>query len=305
MNDLWLPMRESFDASARAALIAAAADTWRGAGRQDATAESSRVLRSSGKSASYGELACARRAVGRAQRNVSLKRSGGLQIDRQTRAPPRQRLQTEWLGGFQHRCASAGACSYASVRMYPALGGKINLRFRCRGCPIPAPESGKIIAVEPYAGGLASYGSGTGGVAVIADTPFHAMRALDKVTVEWDHGPAADLSSRDVIEALSHAIDNNKGKAHYEHGDVEAALKSMGKTAIAAEYRAPFLAHATMEPMNTTVQFKDGAATIWAPAQGPAFTVNAVAKVLGINADKVKLVIPFSAAASVGAPLST
>ncbi len=286
VNDLWLPMREA-GASARAALIAAAADTWK-VPVGECRAESSRVLHSSGKSASYGELAARAAQLG-VPKNVSLKDPAAFKL---IGKPVRRLDNASKLNGsavFSIDVLPPGLL-YASVRMCPTLGGKVT-RFDAAAAQ-SLPGVRKIIAVEPYAGGLASYGSGTGGVAVIADTPFHAMRALDKVTVEWDHGPAADLSSRDVIEALSHAIDNNKGKAHYEHGDVEAALKSAGKT-IAAEYRAPFLAHATMEPMNTTVQFKDGAATVWAPAQGPAFAVNAVAKVLGINADKVKLVIPF------------
>jgi isoquinoline 1-oxidoreductase beta subunit len=100
------------------------------------------------------------------------------------------------------------------------------------------------------------------------------------------------VSSRDVIDGLAHSLDVEKGKAHYEHGDVEAALKSAAKT-IDAEYRVPYLAHATMEPMNCTVQFKDGAATVWASTQAPSLARDAVAKVLGIKANKVTVVIPF------------
>ena len=118
------------------------------------------------------------------------------------------------------------------------------------------------------------------------------MRALKKVTVEWDHGPAADLSSKEVIDALAQTLDTKTGKVAYEHGDVEAALKSAAKT-VTAEYRVPFLAHATMEPMTCTVQFKDGAATAWAETQDPGLARNAIANVLGIKADKVTIVIPF------------
>jgi isoquinoline 1-oxidoreductase beta subunit len=117
------------------------------------------------------------------------------------------------------------------------------------------------------------------------------MQAVRKIKVEWDHGAAATLSSKAAIDAMSQALDSNKGSVHFERGNVDAALQSAAKT-ITAEYRAPYLAHATMEPMNCTVQFKDGRATVWAPAQGPAFAVNAVADVLGIKANRVRLIIP-------------
>jgi isoquinoline 1-oxidoreductase beta subunit len=285
VNDLWLPMREA-GASARAALIAAAADTWKVPAGECRT-ESGRVVHSSGKSASYGELAARAGQMG-VPRNVALKDPAAFKLI----GKPVKRLDNAAkINGsavYSIDMLPPGLL-YASVKMCPTLGGKV-ASFSAAGAQ-SLPGVRKVIAVAPYAGGLASYGSGTGGVAVIADTPFHAIRAVEKVTVEWDHGPAANLSSQDAIHAMSVALDGNKGKAHFERGDVEAALKTASKT-ISAEYRAPYLAHATMEPMNCTVQFKDGAATVWAPAQGPAFAVNAVAGVLGIKADKVKLIIP-------------
>jgi len=75
---------------------------------------------------------------------------------------------------------------YASVKMCPTLGGKVARLDAAVAQSLPGVR--KVITLQPYAGGLASYGSGTGGVAVIADTPFHAMRAVEKVTVEWIMG---------------------------------------------------------------------------------------------------------------------
>jgi len=285
VNDLWFPMREA-GASARAALIAAAADTWKVPAGECRT-ESSRVIHSSGKSASYGELATRAGQMG-VPKNVALKDPATFKL---IGKPVRRLDNAPKINGsaiYSIDMLPPGLL-YASVKMCPTLGGKVARLDAAVAQSLPGVR--KVITLQPYAGGLASYGSGTGGVAVIADTPFHAMRAVEKVTVEWDHGPAASLSSQDAIRTLSQALDANKGKAHFEHGDVEAALKSAAKT-ITAEYRAPYLAHATMEPMNCTVQFKDGAATVWAPAQGPAFAVNAVAGVLGIKAEKVHLIIP-------------
>jgi len=161
--------------------------------------------------------------------------------------------------------------------MCPTLGGKV-ARFDCAAA---ARLTGvkKVLAFGGHNGG-------TGGVAVIADTPFHAMRALKQLTVEWDHGAAANVSSEDIYRELAQTLDKESGFAYFSRGDVDAALKSAAKT-ITAEYRAPYLAHAVLEPINCTVQFKDGQATVWASTQVPGVARSAVAKVLGIDVDMV------------------
>jgi isoquinoline 1-oxidoreductase beta subunit len=284
VNDQWLPLREA-GASARAALIAAAAGLWK-VPAGECRAESGRVLHGSGKSATFGELA-ARASQLPVPKDAPLKDPAGFKLI----GKPVRRMDS---AAKIHGSAVYGidvlppGLLYASVLMCPTLGGKTK-RFDATAAQ-SLPGVRKVIALDAYAGGLGSFGAGTGGVAVIADTPFHAMRALKKVTVDWDDGPAANVSSREVIDGLSKSLDTENGSTHYKRGDVEAALKSAAKT-IGAEYRVPYLAHATMEPMNCTVQFKDGAAEVWAGTQFPAFARNTVAKVLGIKADKVKLTV--------------
>ena len=287
VTDLWLPMRQA-GASARAALIAAAADTWK-VPALECRAESGRVTHSSGKSASFGELAGRAAQMG-VPRNVALKDPSAFNM----------------IGKEMHRLDNTAKANgsavysldvtppglvYASVAMCPTMGGKVTSFDASAVLKMPGVK--KVVKVEPYAGGLASYGAGTGGVAAIADTPWRAMKAADAMRekITWDHGPAKGLGIRGVMAGQVQALDAGKGKKQLDTGDVEAALKGAVKT-ILAEYNVPFLAHATMEPMNATVKFKDGAATLWAPAQGPALAVNAVAGVLGIKANKVKLMIP-------------
>jgi isoquinoline 1-oxidoreductase beta subunit len=285
VNDLWLPMREA-GASARAALIAAAADIWK-LPANECRAESGRVVHASGKSAPFGELA-ARAAELPIPKNVPLKDPSAFKLI----GKPVRRLDSsakiKGSGIFGIDVLPDGLL-YASVTMCPTVGGKV-ARIDAAAAQV-LPGVRKAVVFEPYAAGLMTVGAGTGGVAVIADTPYHAMRAIKKVTVDWDHGPAANLSSEEVIGGLAKLLDSKNGHVHYEHGDVEAALKSAAKT-IDAEYRVPYLAHATMEPMNCTVQFKNGAATVWAATQVPAFARDAVGTVLGIHADKVKVVVP-------------
>jgi isoquinoline 1-oxidoreductase beta subunit len=133
---------------------------------------------------------------------------------------------------------------------------------------------------------------GTGGVAAIADTPFHAMQAAKAVNVQWDPGPAASLSSAQIIESLAKQLAADEGSVAYQVGDSRAALGQAART-LGAEYRVPYLAHATMEPMNCTVQFKDGAATVWTGTQAPVAAQFAVAQGLGIPMDKVAVNVTF------------
>lgn len=273
IKDLWLPMREA-GASARAMLIGAAAGEWKlPAG--ECRAEAGRVSHPSGRSASFGELAAlaARQPL---PGKVTLKDPARFKLIGQPLRRIEAASKLDGTARFGMDVLPPGML-YASVTMCPTLGGKV-ARFD-GAAAAKSPGVKKVIAV-------AGYNGGAGGVAVIADTPFHAMRALEQVGVEWDHGALAGVSSEDVYRRLAQTLDQATGFAYYRHGDVDAALAAAAKT-ITAEYRAPYLAHAAMEPMNCTVQFKDGAATVWASSQVPGVARSQTAKVLGIAPEKV------------------
>jgi len=284
INDQWLPMRAA-GASARAALIAAAAASWNVPARECRT-ECGRVLHSSGRSASYGELAT-RAAQLPVPRNAALKDPSSFKLIGKPvrRLDAAAKVNGSAVYGID---VALPGLRYASVMACPTVGGKVTRLDPNSAQTLPGVH--KVLAFDAYEGGLGSYGPGTGGVAAIAETTYHAMRALQKVTVEWDHGPATAVSSRAILDGLSQALDTNKGKAHYQRGDVEQALRSAAKM-ISAEYRVPYLAHATMEPLNCTVWFKDGAAQVWVGTQFPGFARNAVAKVLGIKPDRVTVTV--------------
>lgn len=273
IKDLWLPMREA-GASARAMLIGAAAEQWQ-LPPGECRAEGGRVLHPSGKSSGFGELA-ALAARQPPPRKAPLKDPARFKLIGQ----PLRRIEAASKGDGTARFGMdvlPPGMLYASVAMCPTLGGK-PVRFD-GAAATKLPGVKKVMAVEGYNGG-------SGGVAVIADTPFHAMRALSQVSVEWDHGALAGVSSEDVYRRLAQTLDQESGFAYHSHGDAEAALGSAAKT-IAAEYRAPYLAHAAMEPMNCTAQFKDGAATVWVSTQVPGVARSQAAKVLGIAPEKV------------------
>ena len=273
IKDLWLPMREA-GASARAMLINAAAEQWQlPAG--ECRAEAGKVSHPSGKSASFGDLA-ALAAQQPLPRKVELKDPARFRLLGRPLPRIEAAAKLDGTAVFGIDVTPPGML-YASVIMCPTLGGKPAGFDASAASKLPGVR--KVMAVDACNGG-------SGGVAVIADTPFHALRALAQVKVQWDHGAGAAVSSEDVYRKLAQTLERESGFAYYRHGDVDAALRTAART-ISAEYRAPYLAHAAMEPMNCTVQFKDGAATVWASTQVPGVARNAAAKVLGIAPEKV------------------
>lgn len=273
IKDLWLPMREA-GASARAMLVAAAAELWR-LPAAECSAANGKVHHPSGKSASFGELVT-RAAAQPLPAKPVLKEATKFKLIGHPVPRIDAAAKTDGSARFGIDARPAGLL-YASVLMCPTLGGTV--------ARLDAAAAAQAAGVKHVVSFDALCG-GTGGAAVIAQTLFEALRALPLLKVEWDHGAAAGVSSEQIYRELAQTLDADDGFGYYRHGDADAALKSAAKT-IHAEYRAPYLAHATLEPMNCTVQFKDGAATVWVSTQVPGLARDAVANVLGIGADKV------------------
>ena len=287
IKDLWLPMRQA-GASARAMLITAAAARWKVPAAELRTDAGRIVHASSARSASFGELA-AQAAQLPVPHDAPLKNPADFKLI----GKPTRRLEAaSKLDGSARFGIDAlpDGLLYASITMCPTLGGKVKSFDASAAQNLPGVR--RIVALEPVAGGLGGAGQTSGGVAAIADTPFHATRALEKVTIEWNHGPAAGVDSAQLMDALAATLDTQAGAAHLEHGDVDAALAASAKR-IKAEYRVPFLAHATMEPMNCTVQLQDGKAKAWIPTQAVGFARDAVAKALGIKGADVDVTVTF------------
>jgi isoquinoline 1-oxidoreductase beta subunit len=274
LKDLWLPMREA-GASARAMLVAAAAQAW-GVPAGEVVAAAGVLSHPSGKQARFGALAAAA-ARQPLPGDVKLKTAAQFKLIGQ----PLPRIEAAAKGNgravFAIDVLPLGLL-YASVVMCPTLGGKVQSFDAARALRLPGLK--KVLAVPGLNGG-------TAGVAAIADTPWHAMQAVQAVQVQWDEAvPAAGFSSAAGLDRLAQTLDGETGFAYYSTGDVKAALKGAAQT-ISAEYRAPWLSHATLEPQNCTVQLKDGRATVWAPTQVPGIARSAVAQVLGIPAAQV------------------
>ncbi|GAA3915022.1 xanthine dehydrogenase family protein molybdopterin-binding subunit [Litoribacillus peritrichatus] len=126
----------------------------------------------------------------------------------------------------------------------------------------------------------------TSGIAVIADSYWQARKGLNALSVEWDEGENASLSTQAVFEQYKQMADQDEGDSRRDEGDIESAL-SNGDLVISAEYQAPFLAHATMEPQNCVAHVQADRCDIWAPTQGPDVAQVAAAKVTDLSLDQI------------------
>ena len=122
-------------------------------------------------------------------------------------------------------------------------------------------------------------------VAVVADGYWHASRALAALDVEWASGDWADTSQEDLFAQFGGELDRavvEGGEVEMDVGDVDAAMADAAQR-LEAEYRVPYLAHATMEPMNCTVWVRDGVCDVWTGSQNPLGLRAAVAEAVALE----------------------
>lgn len=274
VKDLWLPMREA-GATARAMLVGAAAQAWQ-VPAGEVTVSAGVLRHASGRQASFGELAVAAAALPVPETAVLKEPAQFTLIGKPL---PRIEAADKALGTARFGIdVLLPDMLYATVVMCPTLGGGVQSFDAAAALKLPGVK--KVVGVPGYHGG-------TAGVALIADSPWHALQAIKQVLVTWDHNvPAAQFDSARAMDGMAQALDKERGFGFYSIGDVQAALASAAQV-VRAEYRAPFVAHHTLEPQNCTVLVKPGRAVVWAPTQVPGFARWVAAQVLGLANDEV------------------
>ncbi len=273
VKDSWLPMREA-GAAARARLIAAAARDWKMPPAECETG-GGRVTHPSGLSATYGELAEAAARIGAVDFRLKDRRSFKLIGLPTERVDAAAKVNGSAVFGLDVKLPGL---LYAGVAMCPVFGG--TLAASTTDAVLAMRGVKKIISLKADRSGAPD------AVAVVADSRWHAMQAVKKLELAWEPGEHAKLDSSAVLQTLSDALDTDQGYAYHRSGDI-TSLKDV-KT-VSAEYRAPFLAHATLEPVNCTAQFTEGRVKLWVPTQAPSVVVSAAARVAGVSAEQVDL----------------
>jgi len=126
------------------------------------------------------------------------------------------------------------------------------------------------------------------GVAVVADNYWAAKKGRDALKVTWNEGSMKAVSSETLYQGSIDAAKNGRAIEAKKVGDVATARAKATKT-VEAVYYAPFLAHATMEPMNATADVRADGCEVWSGVQAQMVVQGQVAKLLGIPVEKVKV----------------
>ncbi|MBB4381357.1 isoquinoline 1-oxidoreductase, beta subunit [Bradyrhizobium sp. Rc3b] len=262
----WLPLRKA-GATARAMLVQAAAAQW-GVEPASCTASKGEVAHeASGRKLAYGALALA--AQGQTPpKDVALKDPKDFVIIGQ----PLKRLDTpDKVNGKAVYGIDAilPGMKFATVAACPVFGGKVGKVDDSAAVKLPGVR--KVVVLDDM-------------VAVIGDHMWAAKKGLEALKIEWNEGPNAAITTKDVWDDLRKASQKD-GAVAKSDGDIAKALASGDK--FEAAYELPFLAHASMEPINATVHVKPDSCEIWTGTQIMTRVQSEAAKAAGLPVDKV------------------
>ncbi len=253
-------------AAAREMLVAAAADSW-GVSASQCRAEAGYVIDSQGRRVSFGAVA---------------QRASELPVPKrpQLKDPKTFRLIGRTLPRLDSEVKVRGEAVYgidvqmdglktARVAHPPSFGGALESLDAKRALAIDGVRAVKEIPT---------------GVAVIADHYWAASQGVEALVLEWNEGPHGALDSAKIRERCTAALTG--GRVVRSEGDAAAALHR-AESPIEATYHVPFLAHATMEPMNCTAHVTEDRCELFAPTQSPTGAQDTAAAITGLPLERI------------------
>jgi isoquinoline 1-oxidoreductase beta subunit len=273
IRTMWTPLRNA-GAAARAMLVAAAAAKW-GVDKGEITV-SNGVIAHGDKKLGFGDVAEA---------------ASKLEIPKEIllKDPAKFTIIGKKTDRLDNRDLVAGRSHYGIDTRVPGMLYAAVLRAPVFGGKVASVDDGKAKAIDGVKHVVRVEASDTNlpwnGVAVVATSTWAAMRGRDALAVTWDAGDAKSETTASLAKEMS-ALLQSEGKRYRNDGDVDAAL-SAAATKLEATYSVPFLAHATMEPMNATAHVRADGAELWLPTQFPDWATGAVAKALGMKVSQV------------------
>jgi CO/xanthine dehydrogenase Mo-binding subunit len=263
----WDPLRRA-GATARTLLVAAAAKQWN-VDAASCMAEGGEVRHPpSGRRISYGHLADAAAKLP-VPKDVALKKPSEFKLI----GKPVKRLDSpvkvDGTAQFGMDVRLPGML-YAVIVNSPVFGGTVASVDDSAAKRIPGVR--QIVRVD-------------NAVAVVGDHTWAAKRGASALVVKWSEGEGAKVSMKDIVEDLAKAAERS-GAVARKDGDVAKAFEN-AKSRIAVVYEQPFLAHATMEPINCTVHVRADGCEIWVGTQVPTRVVDAAKQITGLPPEKV------------------
>ncbi len=270
LKTAYLPLRKAA-AAMRMALINAAAATWQVDAKQ-ITAEAGRVIYAD-RSLGYGEL------IGEAAR-LGLPEDEAIEL----KTPDQFRYIGKAGTRLDAQMKVMGTGTFGIDVQRPVL-----YKAALKRCPVPGatlkswrdtgatkrPGVKRVVAIDT-------------GVAVIAENWWQAQQALSLIEIEWDDLELQNISTDRVFATFAKAAKEDSGKKVRSEGDGADALED-ATTVLDVEYRAPFLAHATLEPQNCTVELSSDFCEIWAPTQGPDVVAAWAENITGLSRSQIEV----------------
>ncbi|MES2990905.1 MAG: xanthine dehydrogenase family protein molybdopterin-binding subunit [Pseudomonadota bacterium] len=269
VRDGWEKLRVA-GAQVREMLVSAAASRWN-VDRASLTAANGVVTGPGGKKATYGELAADASKLPVPEK-VALKDPKDFTlVGKRTRRLDTP-AKTNGTAEFGIDVKLPGMV-YASLEQCPVIGGTVKSFDPAKAKAMP----GVIDVVQI-----------PDGVAVVADTWWHAKKAREALTVTWNEGAGAALNDKTMFDGIRAGAPADKTIPLKAVGDADAVIKASNKV-VRAEYAMPLLAHAPLEPMNFTAHFHDNKVDLIGPTQWQDAAQGTVAKVLGVKPEDVTL----------------
>ena len=230
----------------------------------------------SGKSVTYGELA--NEALRHAPPS-DMKLRDPAQWKVLGKPVPRADIPAKVTGSAQFGIdVDLPEMLYATVRMSPRFGSKASTYSADAAMAVPG-----VVKVVPI---TTNQGSGFG---VIANNTWAAFKGAEALDIEWEQA-SYPLDSEAMFAELAARLKASPSFSLRDDGNAETAFADAPREeVIDAEYQAPWLAHACMEPMNATAQWKDGILEIWSPNQSPTIIQMAAAPLVGVEAADVRV----------------
>ena len=267
MRGAWKPLRQA-GATARIMLIEAAAKRW-SVEPETCRAEGGEVIHGpTGRKLGYGELA-AEAAKMPVPASVVLKSPDAFKLI----GTPAKRLDTpsKVNGTAQYGIdARPSGVKIATLAQSPVVGGRVKSLDDTAAKAVKGVH--EIVRLDDA-------------IAVVADHMGAAKKGLEALKIEWDDGQNAALATADIAKELDQAT-LGAGAVAQNIGDADKAMATAA-TRLDAIYQVPFLAHATMEPMNCTVHFRGSECEIWLGTQAIARVQAMAAKAAGLPQEKV------------------
>ncbi len=260
-------------AAAREMLIQAAAQEW-SAKSADCKAENGMVLHSDGRSISFGQL-CQTAAALPVPQTPPLKDPQNYRIigSRKTRLDIPDKVAGRTQFGIDFKVPNM---IMAAVARPPIYGAKPLSFDETAAKAVPG-----VLAVVPL----------EDKVAICARTTYAALQGREALSIKWSDGSHPELNNESLDQWYREHLAKTGAIAEAK-GDAKKALDQAAKT-LEARYKFPYLAHATLEPMNCTVHVEKDRVRVWAPTQGQTMTQMTAAKMTGLPPEKVEVMTTY------------